>query len=237
VDRAQLQIHSLEQRKTTLVVTADRSSAEARLKEAEAAAALAQQRINMSVVRAPVDGTAYQFDLKPGAYLNVGDVVASIGRLDRVRVNVYVDEPDLGRVDKGMPAVITWDALPERQWKGNVDRTPTQVVALGTRQVGEVMCVIQNPDRDLLPGTNVNVEIRAQAVENALTLPKEAVRKQSGQAGVFVLTGDRLAWKKVALGIANTTRIQVDGLAEGDLVALSSDKPMKDGIQVKALLP
>ena len=40
----------------------------------------------------------YQFDLKPGAYLNAGDMVATIGRLDRVRVKVYVDEPDLGRV-------------------------------------------------------------------------------------------------------------------------------------------
>ena len=57
-----------------------------------------------------------------------------------------------------------------------MDRTATQVVALGTRQVGEVACLIQNPDRDLLPGTNVNVEIRAQAVENALTVRSDLHR-------------------------------------------------------------
>jgi len=136
-----------------------------------------------------------------------------------------------------MPVVITWDALPERQWKGDVDKTATQVVALGTRQVGEVACVIQNPDRDLLPGTNVNVEIRAQAVANALTVPKEAVRRLAGQPGVYVLTDDHVAWKKVTLGIANITRVQVDGVNEGDAIAVASDKPLKDGMQVTPELP
>ena len=100
--------------------------------------ARAEDGSRKSVVRAPIAGTVYQFDLKPGAYLNAGDLVASIGQLDRVRVKVFVDEPDLGRVKRGMPVGITWDAMPGRQWKGVVDKTPTQIVALGTRQVGEV---------------------------------------------------------------------------------------------------
>jgi HlyD family secretion protein len=235
VDRAQLQIKSLEQRKSALVANADRTAAQARLKEAEASAARAEQAIRTSVVRAPIEGTIYQFDLKPGAYLNAGDVVALIGRLNQVRVTVYVDEPDLGRVEKGMPVVITWDALPGRKWAGDVDRTATQVVALGTRQVGEVVCVIDNPNRDLLPGTNVNVEIISQTVEQALTIPKEAVRNQGGESGVYVLAGDKLEWKKIGAGVANTTRTQVEGLKEGDAVALSTDKMLMDGMQVKAV--
>jgi len=237
VDRAQLQIRSLEQRRAALVAAPDRTAAQARLRDAEAAATLAEQRIKMSAVRAPIDGVIYQFDLKRGAYLNAGDLVASIGRLERVRVKVFVDEPDLGRVGKGMPVVITWDALPGHQWKGEVDRAPMQIVALGTRQVGEVVCVIQNPDGDLLPGTNVNAEIQSQSVANALAIPKETLRREPGQTGVFVLSGDRLAWKKVTLGVANTTRTQVDGLNEGDAVALPSEKPLKDGMAVRPVFP
>ena len=232
VDRAQLQIESLQQRRKALVTTSDRSTGEARLKEAEAAAAVAEQHIRMSVVRAPIDGVVYQFDLKPGAYLNAGDTVASIGVLDRVRVNVYVDEPDLGRVARGMPVNITWEALPGRRWKGEVDKPPTQIVARGTRQVGEVACVIRNPDSDLLPGANVDVQIVSQSVPNVLTLPREAVREQAGQTGVFLLDGNRLAWKKVTSGAGNTTRIQVEGLKEGDAIALSSDKPLRNGMPV-----
>jgi len=232
VDRAQTQIRSLEQRRGALVAPQDRPAAEARLRDAESAVALAEERIRKSVVRAPISGTVYQFDLKPGAYLSAGDLVASIGQLDRVRVKVFVDEPDLGRVARGKPVVITWDAVPGKQWKGTVDKTPTQIEALGTRQVGEVLCVIDNPNNELLPGTNVNVEINTEAVASALTIPKEAVRRELGQAGVFALAGNALTWKKIKLGVANTTRTQVDGLSESDAVALPSDKPLKEGMIV-----
>jgi HlyD family secretion protein len=233
VDSAQLQIKSWQERRQALTAGLDRGAADARLHDAEAAVALAEQRIRQSVVRAPVEGTVYQFDLKPGAYLNPGDVVAYIGRLDRVRVNVFVDEPDLGGVAKGMPVLITWDAMRGREWKGEVDRTATQIVRMETRQVGEVVCLIRNPDGDLLPGTNVNVEIVSKTADNVLTVPKEAIR----QDGVYVLQGDRLVFKKVTLGIANTTRTEVEGLNEGDGVALASDKPLKDGMVVKAVIP
>jgi HlyD family secretion protein len=207
------------------------------LHDAEAAVALAQERIQKSIVRSPIAGTIYQFDLKPGAYLNAGDLVAALGELSRVRVRVYVDEPDLGRVAKGMPVTISWDAMPGKQWKGSVDRTPTQIIALGTRQVGEVMCIIDNRDRDLLPGTNVNVEIRSHVVDGALTLPKETVQRQGGEPGVFVLNGQSVAWKKISQGVANTTRIQVEGLKEGDAVALPTEKPLKDGMLVDPQFP
>jgi HlyD family secretion protein len=233
MDSAQLQIRSLDQKRASLVAAPDRSAALARLHDAESAAKLADQRIKQSVVRAPISGVVYQFDLKRGAYLNAGDVVAYIGKLEKVRVNVYVDEPDLGRVSHGLPVSITWDALPGRSWKGEVDKTPTQIEALGSRQVGQVLCVINNPDRDLLPGTNVTAEIRAESVANALTIPREGIRRELGQAGVFVLTGDHLTWKKITIGIGNTTRAQVEGVSEGDSIAMPTEKPLKEGMVVR----
>ena len=233
VEIAQLQIRSLVAKRESLVARPDRDAALARLHDAESAAKLAEQHIRQSVVRAPISGVVYQFDLKRGAYLNAGDIVANIGKLDRVHVNVYVDEPDLGRVTRGLPVSITWDALPGRIWKGVVDRMPTQVEALGTRQVGQVVCVIENPDRDLLPGTNVTAEIRAESVQNALTVPREAIRRELGQAGVFVLSADRVAWKKITMGIGNTTRAQVEGVSEGDSIAMPTEKPLKEGMIVK----
>jgi len=238
VDQARLQIQSLEEKRKAVGVSSDRPAAQARLDEAKAAAELAEAQIRQSVVRAPIAGTVYQFDLKPGAYLNAGDAIASIGVLDRVRVNVYVDEPDLGRVARGMPVYISWDARPGQMWEGEVDRTPTQIQALGTRQVGEVVCIIRNPQRELLPGTNVNVEIRSETVTGAMAVPKEAIRSERGQVGVYILSGDHLVWRQVKLGIANTIRSQVlEGLTEGESVALYSDKPLHDGMLVKPEYP
>ncbi|HYK60515.1 MAG TPA: efflux RND transporter periplasmic adaptor subunit [Bryobacteraceae bacterium] len=237
VDRAQLQIQSLEAKKSALVAAPDRASAQARLQDAEAALRLADDHIRQSVVRAPIDGFVYQFDLKPGAFLNAGDSVALIGRLERVHVNVYVDEQDLGRVAKGMPVAITWDALPGRIWMGAVDKTPVQIVPLGSRQVGEVTCLIENPNRDLLPGANVNAEIKTDSVENALTIPKEALRREGSRTGVYLLDGERVVWRDVKMGVNNTTRTQVEGLQDGDAVALLSDKPLKNGMTVRPTFP
>ena len=242
IERAQAQIRNLEQRRGVLTAPQDRTAAEARLRDAESAVALAEERIRKSVIRAPIAGRVYQFDLKPGAYLNAGDIVASIGELGRVWVKVFVDEPDLGRVTVGKPVVLTWDAVPGRKWTGTVDRRPMQIVALGTRQVGEVLCLIANPDEELLPGTNVNAEIIAEQVSGVLTIPKEALRREQGKTGVYVLNPttqgpQTVAWKPVTLGVSSTTRAQVEDLKEGDAVALPSDKPLKDGMAVIPRFP
>ena len=134
--------------------------------------------------------------------------------------------------------VITWDALPGRTWKGRVDRLPTQIVPLGTRQVGEVSCLIENPDRDLLPGTNVNAEIQSAIVADALTIPKEAVRREGVRDGVLVLTDDKVTWRGIKLGVASYTKAQVlSGLSEGDSIVLPTDKPVKSGSRVKPVYP
>jgi len=234
VDQLQLRIQSLETSKGALVSGIDKEIAKARLQEAHSAASVAQSNLALGSIRAPMDGTVYDFDLKQGSYVNPGDAIAKVGKLDRVRVTVYVDEPDLGKVREGELVIITWDALPGHQWKGKVDKLPTQIVPLGTRQVGEVGCIIENPDRDLLPNANINADIQATVVENALAIPKEAIRRQGSETGVLLLQGDRVVWRKVSLGISSYTKSQVlSGLSEGDAGALPSEKPIQNGSRVQ----
>jgi HlyD family secretion protein len=238
VDQLQLRIKALEEHKAALVTAPDKEIAKAKVQQAESSAAVARANLDLSLVRAPMDGVVYDFDLRRGSFVNTGDLIARVGRIDRVRVIVYVDEPDLGKVRKGELVTIAWDAKPGHQWKGEVDKLPTQVVPLGTRQVGEVGCVIENPDRDLLPSANIDANIQATVVPNSLTLPKEAFRRQGSDTGVLLLQGDRVVWRKVSLGVSSYTRTAVlSGLAEGDAVALPSDKPLKSGSKVEAVFP
>jgi HlyD family secretion protein len=234
VEQLQLRIHSLEEHKAALVTGTDKEIARARVQQAESTVTIARTNLELSVIHAPMDGTLYDFDLKQGAFVNAGDPIAKVGRLDRVRVTVYVDEPDLGKVRKGEVVNITWDALPGHQWKGEVDKLPTQIVPLGTRQVGEVGCVIENPQRDLIPNANINAEIQATVVEKALALPKEAIRREGSETGVYLLQGDRVVWRKIGLGVSSYTKSQVlSGLSQGDAVALPSEKPLKNGAKVE----
>jgi len=239
MEQARAQIKGLEAKRAALVSQPELAAAEARLREAQAAREQALERIEQSALRAPMSGVVYELKVRVGAYLHPGDLVANIGRLERVRVRVYVDEPELGRVAVGMPVTITWDALPGRKWQGAVERMPTRIESLETRQVGEVICTIENPGLELLAGTNVNAEIRTRVVENGLILPKEAVRREEGQAGVYVLqAGERVGWRRVHLGVSSLTRTQViEGVSEGDAVALTAGAPVRDGERVRAVFP
>lgn len=239
VEQAHLQIQALQHRRAALVSPTDLPVAKAKLNEAESSAGYARRTLAQSVIRAPLAGTVYQFDLRLGAFVNPGDLVANVGQLRQVRVIVYVDEPDLGRVNAGMPVTITWDAMPGRQWKGLVDKLPTQVVALGSRQVGEVGCIIDNPDRDLLPGTNINAEIRSKVVQNALIIPTAALHREGGITTVFVLlNNEHVAKREIKIGVTSYTKAQVlQGIVNGDSVALPTDKPLTTDSRVKAIYP
>jgi len=235
---AEMEIDSLTKKRAALVSPADREAAEARLREAEAAAAKARRRIELGVIRSPMQGVVYNLEARRGAYIQPGDLVAETGRLERVRVIIYVDEPELGRVAAGIPVTITWDALPGKEWQGTVERVPTQIVALGTRQVGEVSAIIENPGLDLPAGANINATIRSGVAENALAIPKEALRREANQTGVFVLEQDKVLWRPVKTGISSVTRVQIlEGLSEGAAVALPAAVALSDGATVSPVFP
>lgn len=238
VEQLQAEARALGHKRASLVSRADTGAAEARLEEAVAAQAAARERLGQALIRAPIGGVVYQLEVRGGDYLSPGALAACVGRLDKLRVRVYVDEPELGRVARGMPVTITWDALPGRQWEGTVDRMPTQIVPFATRQVGEVLCTIDNPGRELLAGTNVNAEITTTVVANALVIPKEALRKQATRSGVFVVRGEQVAWREITPGPSSFTRVAVQaGLSEGEAVALAPDRVLKDGERVRVVWP
>ncbi|MGA2119528.1 MAG: efflux RND transporter periplasmic adaptor subunit [Bryobacteraceae bacterium] len=233
VHALELEIRGLETRRASLVATGDVEGARARLAGAEAAMELAHTRQALSVLHSPLAGVVYQLAVRPGGYVNPGDLVANVGSLDRVRVRVYVDEPLLGRVAKGQPVGITWEALPGKRWEGIVEQMPSSIQTLGTRQVGEVVCTIENPGGELLPGVNVDAEIRTAVAEGAIVIPKEALHHDATGDWVFRLRGDTLEHQPVKTGIGTVTTIQIlEGLREGDQVALPGEATIESGQRV-----
>ncbi len=232
------QLQSLAQRRASLVGKGDLAAAQARVRDAETAIRLAKVHAAQNLIYAPMAGVVYDLPARAGSYLNPGDAICSIGTVDPARVRVLVDEPELGRVALGQPLRITWDATPGKEWTGTVAQKPTEIVALGTRQVGEVLCSVANPAHELLPGTNVNAFILTQVVENALTIPKVSVRRESG-VGVYVLdpAAGTVRWQLIQTGASDALRVEVvRGLKEGDVVAQSSDLALKDGARVTPVI-
>jgi HlyD family secretion protein len=119
------QLQGTERQLSALETTAEREAAEARLREAEIAAQAARAKLERAVLRTPIDGVVYELEARPGSFVGAGTELARIGRLDQLTVKLFVDEPELGRVRPGMPVTITWDALPGREWQGEVERGAT----------------------------------------------------------------------------------------------------------------
>lgn len=232
--KADQELGYLEQRRTGRFNAKDVDRAHARLAEAQAARALAKQRAGSASAVSPVGGVVYSLPVSRGNFVNRGDLLAKVADLSKVRVKVYVDEPELGRVAPGQDVMVTWDAAPGESWKGKVERMPAEVTLLGTRSVGQVECVIVNSNGRLIPNVNVNVEVVGRRNDAALTAPKDAVTAESGKHFVFLYENGVVKKQPVTLGISTASRVEIlQGLSEGQQVAVAIDRKLSDGMKVK----
>jgi HlyD family secretion protein len=211
---------------------------EASAAEARAAYAAAQELLHHSNVTAPFSGTVYQLPVKPGSYVNGGELLVQVANLEKVRVRAFVDEPEIGRLAKGQKVEIKWDATPGRTWEGTLTRVPTSVTMVGTRTVGEITSEVDNTDRKLLPNVNVNVAIISARHDNALTVSREAVHDLDGKRYLYKINDDKIQAQEVQTGLSSLTRVEVvKGIPEGALIALGAvnAQPLRNGMDVKVV--
>jgi len=181
--------------------------------------------------------------VKAGDFVKLGDLLAEMADLHKVRVRAFIDEPELGALEANEPVKITWDALPSKTWTGKTEILPKQVVPRGTRSVGELLCAVNNDKLELLPNINVNVRINSRERIGVLSVPRGAVAAEGGRRFVFVVKNNQLGVGKSTLekreihvGIADATNYEVvSGLKEDDLVALPGDVDLRDGMTVTVI--
>jgi len=211
---------------------------DAQKNEAESAYAAAENILSQLNIRAPFDGVVYSLPVHQGAYVNPGDLVLQEADLSKVLVRAYVDEPDVGRLAPGQKIDLTWDAMPGRTWQGAVTSIPSTVKLLGTRNVGETTCIVDNQDLKLLPNINVGVTIVTAEHQNSLTVPREAVRLDDGKTFVYEIVNNELKRRDIQTAISNLTQVEIsNGVTDKALLALAStnSKPLREGVAVKVV--
>jgi len=202
-----------------------------------------QEKARQGKISAPVDGTLYSLPVKAGEFVKLGDLLAEMADLHKVRVRAFIDEPELGALEANEPVKITWDALPSKTWTGKTEILPKQVVPHQNRSVGELLCAVNNDKLELLPNINVNVRINSRERIGVLSVPRGAVAAEGGRRFVFVVKNGQLGVGKSTLekreihvGIADATNYEVvSGLKEDDLVALPGDVDLRDGMTVTVI--
>ncbi len=201
------------------------------------------EKVRSANVTASMEGTLYSLPVKERDYVEVGALLAELADLRRVRVRAFIDEPELGSLEPGQPVIVTWDALPGQSWRGRTEMIPKQVVARGTRSVGEVLCSIENEKLTLLPNINLNVRINVREKPNVLSVPRGAIETDGPQHFAYLVEGGglpgvtpHLRKREVQVGIASATRLEiVAGLKEGDTLALPGEFELRNGMAVRVI--
>lgn len=224
----------------TRQVAMDASRGELDVQQAQSDVAALEEKVRQGRIVAPVDSTLYALPVKTGQYVKVGELLAEMADLHKVRVRAFIDEPEMGGLEPNLPVRITWDALPNRAWQGETEIVPKQVVARGSRSVGELLCSVDNSKLELLPNTNVNVKINLKERVNVITVPRGAVETEGVKRYVFIVRdgvpNSTLEKREIQVGIADATSFEVvSGLQGNEVVALPGDVDLRDGMRVRVL--
>ncbi|MDB5693156.1 MAG: secretion protein HlyD [Alphaproteobacteria bacterium] len=169
--------------------------AQAEAQVAQARAAVSSNRTNLSkgTIYAPVTGVVLSRQVEPGqtvaASFNVATLFTIAEDLSNMRLQVKVDEADVGELHAGARATFTVDAYPNQTFPATVTRvdlganaTPT-VNSAGTSPTTPTTVVaytaelsVSNPRELLKPGMTATAAIVTDSVSNVLLVPNAALR-------------------------------------------------------------
>lgn len=199
--------------------------AEARVTRATASLEGAKIRLGYTQVRAEWSGGSEE-RVVAERFVDPGDTVAANGALlsivqtAPISAVLFVTERDYGRLQRGQQAQLTTDAFPGRTFTGTIERI-SPVFRAASRQA-RVELKVSNPRNELKPGMFVRALVTLRRVEGATIVPVAAIVRRGGETGVFVLAGDKVAWRAVTLGVRQGERVEVQSESplQGEVVTL-----------------
>jgi len=152
--------------------------AQTALDQAKAAVASAQANLNLIntqiaklTVKAPIDGVVLVRSIEAGEVAQAASPAFVIGKLDTLKVTVYIPEDQYGRIGLGQKATLKGDSYPDRSFAAAVTRiadqaefTPQNVQTKEGRQttVYAVELSVDNADGQLKPGMPTDVTFASE---------------------------------------------------------------------------
>lgn len=182
--------------------------------------ALAQQKYEDTVIRAPFDGVVQLRRTAPGTFVNVGDPIISVVRTDPIWFRGTVPERYAGRVQTGQRVSI--------QLEGNSQPLVASVTRISpsldmsTRSLS-FEARLDNSDRQLRSGLFAKADLFLDEAATSLAVPATAVSQFAGEQKVWQLTDGITAQRDVEIGEERDGFVQIlDGLSNGDTVLIDA---------------
>lgn len=223
-----------------------REAAEAGVRNAAAALAAAEEALADATLVAPIDGVVVFNNAAamtggvalPTEGSAVSPQAAPFTVVDFTALNftAEIDEADINRVKVGMMAAVALDAFPGEEFESKVTRiNPVAQLTSTGGTIFEVEIALTNVPEDILLGMKGDADIEVSSQQGALTIPVEALFSEGGTDFVYVLKAGKLEKTEITVGATTDTEVEVvEGLAEGDVVALSGSTQYTDGMPARA---
>jgi multidrug efflux pump subunit AcrA (membrane-fusion protein) len=203
----------------------DLKQARADVVRARAALEYARVHLSYATITAPIEGVIGSVSTQEGetvaAGLNAPTFVTIID-LNRLQVDAYVDEVDIGQVHVGQQAAFTVDTFPAREFKGRVVAIYPNAVIQENVVNYDVVVEIASDYNDLLrPEMTASVTISLESRSDVLAVPTAAVQRERGKNIVWIPTDGGPEPRAIKVGWKDGQWIEiVEGLDEGETVLL-----------------
>jgi HlyD family secretion protein len=122
-----------------------------------------------TTLTAPIDGVILVRQAELGEVVSPGTPIFTLADMDHVWLRAYVNEPDIGRIRFGEPAVVTTDNYPGKRYRGRLsfiseqaEFTPKSVETHAERVtlVYRIRIDVDNPTHELVPGMPADAELK-----------------------------------------------------------------------------
>lgn len=140
---------------------------------------------------------------------------------DTMTLEVSVDELDINSVEIGQEAAVTFDAIEDKEFTGEVTEIGNTASVNGG--VAKYTVSVSVPkDEEMKQGMNASATITIENRENVITIPVNALQEKGNK--VFVYTekdedGNLSGETEVTTGLSDGTTVEItEGLSEGDTV-------------------
>ena len=194
---------------------------------AEARQAAAQAAINQAHITAPFGGTVSAIYSKAGDQVLSGSQAIRIDDASRLLIDTRVSETDINKIHIGQPVILTFDSIPDREYRGQVIEVPAVGQEIQDLLSFNVVVEIEDADELIRPGMTAKASYVIDDLQDVLLVPNRALRLSQGERVVYVLRDGEIVSIPVSLGIASDLYTQVleEDIQAGDLIVLNPPSP------------
>ena len=203
------------------------------LQAARARIDLARKAAADTVVRAPFAGIVAERLVSTGDYVSNGNKVATVVRIDPVRVELTVPEQYLSLITTGQAVRLTVDAYPNEVFTAKIRFVSPSLKS--DQRALTVEAIAANADARLKPGLFATALLQQPAPAPALLVPASAIETVAGTSRVYVVAaGNKIEERIVTLGEKVGDRIELSsGVKAGEKVAANPRGKLADGVRVQ----